>query len=387
VLGNSENSWCHIMELAVYGFGEQAWTHPKLAEYPVTAAQHKVSAGDAFAGFSTYGLTPESPDETRILYAQFKGRPGEAVALMVCSRDLKDHRELLALPKGAIHDTIQPAWLDDTRAACTAEGKTYVVDTRAAKLIGDPIEGRMNHHPHGNRILIPMDEDGNAHGPKRGVYEVDTVTREARLIATYDALVARFATHLKEGMAALKGKLVIQHAQYSPNGEIIAVKLVVSKTQEVYSISFRRDGSDAVWFGKKPLHFQWYDNETLWGHDYDVDDGSEDDGCTKRWDRHGRLVEVLAGYGCHPGMSSDKQWFATESRYGSSPVVLWLYRTESTKAAAILMASSDISPVWKMRAHVNPSFSRDGTRVYFSKPVSSRTSQAWYADVTPFVSP
>jgi hypothetical protein len=35
-----------------------------------------------------------------------------------------------------------------------------------------------------------------------------------------------------------------------------------------------------------------------------------------------------------------------------------------------LLMKESPGPVWKMRTHVNPAFSRDGRYVYFNKPVN-----------------
>lgn len=38
-------------------------------------------------------------------------------------------------------------------------------------------------------------------------------------------------------------------------------------------------------------------------------------------------------------------------------------------------------PVWKMRTHVNPTFSRDGKKIYFNKPVDGMP-QVYRVDVS-----
>jgi len=53
-------------------------------------------------------------------------------------------------------------------------------------------------------------------------------------------------------------------------------------------------------------------------------------------------------------------------------VVITLYRTRRLEPLLTIMSESP-GPVWRMRTHVNPTFSRDGRWVYFNKPVDGMT--------------
>lgn len=137
--------------------------------------------------------------------------------------------------------------------------------------------------------------------------------------------------------------------------------------QELYKLllTMNRDGSEPVKFGPKPMHFSWFDDKSIAGHDNQIDDGHPNDKSVRRWDRRGKFLETLAGYGNHLSFSPDREFYATESWYGDVPVVLRVYRRGETSPMLQTVVSRDRRTTWELRYHVNPSFSRDGRRVYF----------------------
>jgi hypothetical protein len=58
-----------------------------------------------------------------------------------------------------------------------------------------------------------------------------------------------------------------------------------------------------------------------------------------------------------------------------------LYRRGETKPDCILATMPIVQPIWTLSAHVNPSFSRDGKRVYFNRAMADGLSQAYYVDL------
>jgi hypothetical protein len=146
--------------------------------------------------------------------------------------------------------------------------------------------------------------------------------------------------------------------------------------------SFRPDFTDVVFFGKKPMHFNWYDDhQSIFGNDRAVQDGLENDNSIRRWTRDGKWIETLAGAATHNTMSPDKRFFAGESWYNTDPF-LYLYRKGSTKVTATIMSHCFQSVTWEMRAHVNPSFSRNGKRLYYNRATSDALNEVWCSDLS-----
>ncbi len=346
-----------------------------------------VPADKSHSGFSYYGTTPESPSGSLICYVKFTERPvgrngtkpGE---LWVCRRDLTGQEKIVDLKKCGNHNTARMQWVDDSRLAYQDSGKVYVVDVDSKKVVLGPIDGLIGHNVYDRKILVQVDSDGSSLGGK-GLYEVDCDTGKGRFILKPSDL-EKYVSDMVGAVGVEKWKFA--HAQWSTKGSKIAIRLTVGDGGEMHALlfTFAADGSDIVYFGPKPMHFLWFDDDTIMGHDNQVDDGKLNDVSMRRWDRSGKYIETLAGPGNHTSASPDRQWFASESWYRTSPIKLSLYRRGDVKPVAILM-EHDFEPItWVDRCHVNASFSRDGNRVYFFKAVEPNLAQAYFYDISSF---
>jgi hypothetical protein len=211
---------------------------------------------------------------------------------------------------------------------------------------------------------------------QQGLYELDTKTGKVRCIFENEDFVGY--KNKWKGNNDPK-KWTFTHSKYSSDGSHIAFTIV---TDQQHLFTVKADGSDLRYWGPdKPMHFHWFDEDTLWGSDYLTDDGSPDNHYLKRWSRDKKLIEVLAGLGNHTAVSSDRMWFAAETDYRSDPVDLRVFRRGHTEPVALVFSHSFADLTWKKRAHVNPSFSRDGTRLYYNRAVSSNMKQAYYCDL------
>ncbi|MBP8257267.1 MAG: PD40 domain-containing protein [Opitutaceae bacterium] len=329
-----------------------------------------------------FGTSPESPDGKSLIYISFdwKADPGQAFpakggyskgALHVCGTDLKNHVKIRDLARARWHDGAMQIWLDNDTLAymdflparnCYV---TYVIRKNGDPVLG-PLEGSLGHGdtPDGSVLLIVDGKkypNGSSLG-RRGLY-------------LYKAGTVRQVVDLERDLGSLKSiykdsdapaDWMIAHAELSPKGTHISIRLDPKKGMEKI-VTCKADGSDVREFKSpaKPLHQQWYDDTTIFGHRRG---GGPDQLKCQRWDRDGKLVETLAGPGNHIGMSPDRRYLVSENIYTSDPVVMKLYRTGNTEPLAVLMNVPQ-GPIWAKGTHVNPSFSHDGRYVYFNKPV------------------
>jgi hypothetical protein len=130
------------------------------------------------------------------------------------------------------------------------------------------------------------------------------------------------------------------------------------------------------------LHYQWYDDETIFGADQDTFDGTPNNLFIKRWTREGVYLETIGGPGNHIALSYDKKWVAGENFYYEDPVKLYLYKHGKTEPSAVIFEHHGITPTWINSGHVNPSFSRDSSRIYYNRPVDDDFSQAYFVDIS-----
>lgn len=379
-LGSNENSWTHIDEVRFLGTGGLPAPADDPQELPESAVR-RVGDETSFSGFGYYGICPESPSGTRICYTRFVEPPTTARAryaaeLWVCDHDLTHQRKVADLAGVGTHNAAMGLWLDEHRIAYQAGGQTYVVDADNGQTLLGPLDGQLQHNLHAGEFLICC-QNPDLTPDRQGLYAVNAQTGALRLLLPISVLQP-FTERVGEPDLS---RWRLQHAQWSTDGSCLAVKIYAGKGKDWSLVTCRADGTDLAWFGHKPMHFQWYDGDTLFGHDSEVEDGLPNTKDLRRWRRDGTVVATLAGYGCHPALSPDRQWVATESWYGSDPVRLMLYQRGQTRPARILGTFEPATAVWDLSAHVNAAFSRDGKRVYFSRPVAPGLSQAYCVDL------
>ena len=71
--------------------------------------------------------------------------------------------------------------------------------------------------------------------------------------------------------------------------------------------------------------------------------------------------------------------------YPDEDISVFLYKRGQIEPVACLDTHSFYDCAWKLNIHTNPSFSKDGKRIYFNRPVSEEKAQAMFVDISEFV--
>jgi Tol biopolymer transport system component len=379
-----------IFSLPAFAFSLLAVCSSGLAEPEI----QRIGLPGQIASLGYYNTTPESPDGTRIAYVIQDGVSKAYInggrttgSLWICSRDLTGHRKVRDISSIGAHNGANVLWIDDSRIAYSDDGRIYIIDVDSGAVLHGPYEGGLGHNTVENHILLSAGKD-NPYGPS-GIYEINADTGEIQLIRS-DVSHAAYQSEFPDGYNPDETTWKTLHLQYSPSGSRISYRFdaahksfVGNDRQEEFKLVYtmNRDGSEPVLFGPKPMHFSWFDDHSIAGHDNQIDDGLPDNKHARRWDRQGNFIETLAGYGNHLAFSPDRQFYATESWYGTVPVVLRVYRRGETAPLLQRVVSEDDNTTWDLRYHVNPSFSRDGRRVYFNNSPEAGIIEASYIEI------
>lgn len=355
----------------------------------------RVGPAEADSSFGYFGESPESPDGSRIAYVVFQNQitPDEPVApvdLWICDRDLRNHRLVLesAIVTG-LHNGAVTHWVDDHRIVFGSDrrGEVKVVNVDTGEVEFGPFSpGWPGGIGHRGQVLLHMSGESEL-GPV-GLYQLDTQSgRVTRIFSAHDFKDYHAKHNWRGGTNPDRWRFV--HGKFSEEGSHIGFAVVTDRGSQ-HLFTARTDGSDLRLWGRldldtgsdKPLHWQWYDDEMIYGVDQDTYDGTPNNLYIKKWNRDGDYVRTLAGVGNHLAMSPDKQWFAGENFYFDNPVRLFLYRSGQTKPTAVIFEDEGMIPTWINSGHVNPSFSRDGKRLYYNRPVNNEFTQAYYVDIS-----
>ena len=333
------------------------------------------------SSFSYYNTSPESPDGSLITYVKFLTTPqndrhellkGE---LWICQSDLTGHRKICEVQNFSAHNGVRAQWLTN-KTIVYQDDSIRVVNLEGDHLI-KALAGRIGHETHEQKFLFSHPDPTTK---LSSIYEYDVPNQAMQKIGD----VADFqglTNHYFDDQFTDNPNWRILHLQYSPDGSKIAFRMDVGPRDEKYKylVTMDKDVKNIHCFGPKPMHFAWFDNQHIMGHDNQVDDGMPNDKSLRSWDQQGNFHRTLAGPGNHLGASPDREYFASESWYREMPVILRAFKKGSNTPFWQDTVSTDSITTWVMAYHTNPSFSRDGKRVYFNKCVAPGKVQAYMA--------
>lgn len=348
----------------------------------------RVTPEDKFSSFGCYHVTPESPDGQHIAYVKWKEVPhsrlgGDAV-LCLCNNQFQQHEEVFDIRNLIVHNGGGLAWIDNDHVQISNawDGKiagACIINVKTSRIAAGPYpKGTVLHAPCNRKVLMWVNDKKARQGC--GVFCLDLNRQDIVKICRTEDFVPWTAQMIRE--TDNPADWHIDHATWSPDGTKVAINIDAEfcKGWHNYLWTMNADGANKIFFGLKPIHFEWYDNQSIWGNDKNVPGRFPHDGSLRRWDLKGNWIENLAGGECnHGAMSPLRDCFAGETWYGASPVELSLYKRGASKPKEIIMNHQFIDVTWALEAHVNPSFSADGKRIYFNKAVSNELNEGWCA--------
>lgn len=358
----------------------------------------RIGPAGRHSSFGYFGESPESPDGRRIAYVVFQNLDGSdasemPIDLWVCDHDFSNHRLVMeGASVSGFHNGAVVHWVDNHRVVAGAgrygEIKIINVDTGAVDF-GPYAPGWPGGIGYKGQVLLHMTRN-NPLGPV-GIYQLNTTDGEIARLFSADEFTDFYDEYAWRGRRN-PNEWRFVHGKFSEQGTHIGFS-VVPRGGKQYLFTARSDGADLRVWGQfspgrgsdKPLHWQWYDDDHIFGVDQETSDRTPGNLFIKLWDREGRTIRTLAGPGNHIAMSYDKNWFAGDSFYFEDPVRLYLYQSGQTVPSAVIFEHDGIVPTWVLSGHINPSFSRDGRRLYYSRPVGNKLVQAYCVDLTPVI--
>ncbi|MCC2683318.1 MAG: hypothetical protein K0R75_217 [Paenibacillaceae bacterium] len=341
--------------------------------------------------FSWNGTCPESPDGKYLTYIKMAKLSEDLkeplpAQLWVCRTDLTGHKKLYDFFAHQ-HNGADQSWIDDRRLVFQGRVEQYscvfyVIDIFSGKLSYGPVYGRIGHSSRKQKILFGVykEHDGkNERFPgigEKGVYEFDCNTGLSRLVISTENMIHYLESR---GFQPIEETYNMIHLQYNPSATRIMARWDLQGAMVIISTDL--NGNDKIgWMDKTFLHQLWYDDDT-----YVVFNRLEDVNTIGHYTQDGILIETLAGAANHFDASPDKMWYVSDTAYFKTPIYIHLFRRGVTEPIAVLDEHHFGEPVWKLQAHANPVFSRDGRRVYYMRPVSNDKVQAVYVDITSII--
>lgn len=396
----------------------------QIQKIPVLAS-HLIDETAPSSCFGYYNATPESPDGKKLVFLRFYKVPevnwGNAAALWLLDLETGEKRKLVDINGANIHDGAMMCWIDKKHIVYQDgplssinvddydelrkrdDDNVSIINIETLKKRTFKVRGRLGHHPHEGKVLITSMHDING---RWGLYEVDTSTGKDRFICDATSFEPLIDKSIREGRDAKYWKFL--HAFYSPDGKKVAFRMTIRGYKEYVPGGGNQnqmgiiniDGTNPMMFGLIPLHFGWFDNDVIFGfagrkgyavtaNDPHMKGCSDSEGGMYLFNIGNKntppyCLEKISAPGNHSAISPCKQWYASENMYGEDSIELRLYKKYEDIPLSIVTKNPFGARTWSSPGpvHINPSFSRDGKRLYFVEVTDGRRFQAKWADIS-----
>ena len=370
--------------------------------------------------FGYFNTCPESPDGKYVAYLRYTTVPSTEKNILgeiwIWNRISNDRKKIATIKNPPLHDGVHLTWANN-EVIVFQKGKISPIgiddysdyidrnydyicaaNIKTGKKKTFELRGRLGHQAVNGKVPVSVLTPCNGYW---GVYSLDVKTGKSTLICTPETFSDMVDTSLKSGNEDAKA-WKIMHVAFSPDGKKVCMRMDIrakkskkspSENHNVF-VAIYTDGTHPAYFGPKPLHNNWYDNNTIIGHCGDPKNGPMKEGQNPLLKgRKGggvyqfsmypniKCLDKLAPFGNHLAFSQDKQWFASENWYREDSVELRIYKKYDTHPRAIIFKNYYGKRTWGNSIHCNPSFSADGKRLYFTEVIDGHRFQGRWVNL------
>ncbi len=342
-----------------------------------------ISPAGEDAVISYFHQFPDSPDGKKLVFSIF--RADNKMDIVV--KDLITEQFFTINTVNGIqrHSGAYPIWIDNETLAYNSnqDNIIYIHNIYSGEL--DQYEGsQLSDYSAINHKLLFKSKGKN--DEDKHIYVLDLKTKSISSLINIEAV-----KHLTEEIGT---KIPVEgwnfdHPYWSPDANKIMFQIKakiksksgVTKKREAYYLFANADGSNIRFVGPKPMHIQWWDNESIFG--FETGNNIHH---LNRHDLFGKIIEEdVVGHGNHGTISPDRQWIVTDNWYQSDPIQVFLYRKGSVNPTKVLFQQPNVvngKNFWDVHSHIHPAFSRDGTKVYFNGMAKDGLSKVWCYDLS-----
>lgn len=343
------------------------------------------------------GGIPESPDGSLLVYARKRHldrADDHRTEIWVCHSDLSGHRKVYEVVcgnhNGPSATFINQDWI--VFRGQNEEGFSYflIYDIMREQIVYGPIIAKESHREENGLYPFSISDEYVGRNPSYpqiggpGIYTLHLGTGEIRQIVDSHELLAFIRSR---GLTPNEHTARMSHVQLNPSATKVMMRLSVEECKALGALGCY-DMLTREWhlIPDKPIHQLWYDDESYMAM-YHHHDGTRIVKETSRMNRYsldGEILEPLGGIGNHIDGSPDRKWFVSDTAFPGSSIDILLYRKGELTPAARLDTHSFDDAVFGLQVHPNPTFSRDGARVYFNRMVSPDRAVAGFVNVASF---
>lgn len=357
-----------------------------------------ISAGEYSTLLGMNGGQPESPDGKLIVYARknvIDDKAHQETEIWVCDRNtLENHRKIFDVKCGN-HNGPSATFVDNEhivfRSGIDGLSVFYIVNVYTCEVKYGPIFAKESHCAENGKYPFSISENFLGKNPDYpvidscGIYILDIKTGEITKAVDTQEIIDMVE---KRGYTANQWTASMSHVQLNPSATSVMMRLSVDECPVFGALgAIDLDTHETHLIPNKPVHQLWFDDNSYMAT-HQVHNGKiieMESSRIQRFSKDGEVLETLGGNGNHIDGSPDRQWFVGDRAYPEYPLDILLYKRGSIEPVAILDSQNFQHTVWKLQVHPNPTFSRDGKRVYFNRPTEEGKTQAVYVDISEYL--
>lgn len=342
--------------------------------------------GKESTALSIFDTNPESPDGKNLCFIRYStivhgGHGGPVVNADVMIKNISSGKTRKIYDVNTTnHNGVNAIWVNDSIVAFQVNHlKDFAVyNISSGKSMFGLVNGELGHKSFNNTIyytvcnirLRSLDSTRTKYNTiDEGIYRLNCLTGEKKQFVTKGDIVKAFIAQNHE---ITGNRATILHVEPNPKGDKVLFDYRHRKSAGGGELQgfVNADGTGIRWIPVRPMHVVWFDNNSMFGVDtFDPEKK------IYRFDLQGNKMEMLGGTSTHVGSSPDRNWYVGESAYYSPEkdgfTRVYLYKRGVVKPVALLSEWNNSKITWTWVAHVNPSFSSDGKRVYFIRALNN----------------
>ena len=363
-----------------------------MGEEKITKLSEK--AGNTLLGMN--GGCPESPDGKRLVYAYKADLSAPETSIMVCNADLTGHREAFKVNCGN-HNGPSASFIDNSlivfRDSVDKHPVFRILDVDNGE-VKYRITAKESHCAENGLYPFSLSRDLMGLNPdypeidRPGIYVLDVHRGTIRCVVEAKEIEGMVRD---AGFTADERTGEVSHVQLNPAGTSVMMRIGVPECQVFGAL-----GCVDINTGKthlipdKPVHQLWFDNDTYMAtRQFCSTEGDHkriemETSYLARFTKDGEELEMLGGIANHMDGSPDRRLFAGDRCYPGFSTDVYLYRRGSKEPIATFEMPRNEDVVWQKKVHANPSFSRDGKRLYFNRIREDGGCDAVFADISRF---
>ena len=342
-------------------------------------------------GSSLWGMNggqPESPDGKKLVYARKADLNRPETEIVICDReDPENARTVFAVNCGN-HNGPSATFVDNSRIVfrdvIDSLSAFRILNIETGEVEIGPVFAKESHCAENGVYPFSLSEEFLGKNPaypeldRCGIYLLRLSDKSIRRVADKETVYNMVTEH---GCVPGPYTTSMSHVQLSPKGTKVMMRLSVENCPVFGALGCIEVETGRTWvIPDKPVHQLWFDDDTYMAtrQYYDGQKIEMETSRICRFTPDGECLEVLGGIGNHIDGSPDRQWFVGDRAYPGYPADIFLYRRGEITPKAVFGGQNFQHCTWKLQIHPNPTFSRDGKRIYFNHPVSEERTSAMF---------